>query len=125
MKGIWLALALGVALVCALPGGASAQASWPSFGATDVSAREAGESYRSSRFEAALTLEVLPPDAQILLDGRLIGTGRELVAVAVPVGPGWHTVEVGAPGHYSYIGRFVADQHSSANLFVVTLVPIR
>src|SRR5262249_49428693 len=111
---------VGVALLWALPGGASAQEFWMSTGA-----KEAGEAYAQSRFQAALTLEVQPLDAQVLLDGRPIGTGRELVAVAVPVGPGWHTVEVGAPGHYSYTGRFVADQHSSANLFVVTLVPIR
>jgi hypothetical protein len=119
-----LALVLGLAFPCALvPGAANAQmAQMPT---VSVSAAAAGEAYRESRFQAALTVEVLPLDAQVLLDGRPIGTGRELVAQAIAVAPGWHTVEVAAPGHYSYAGRFVADQHSSANTFVVTLPPIR
>jgi CRISPR/Cas system-associated exonuclease Cas4 (RecB family) len=94
-------------------------------GPAGISGEAATDAYRSSRFEAALVLEVLPLDAEVLLDGRPIGSARELVAQAVSVTPGWHTVAVGAPGYYAYIGRFVADQHSSANLFVVTLVPVR
>ena len=121
MKRNGFALALGLATLCVPPGAVTAQ----QMPAVAVSAEEAGVAYRSSRFEAALTLEVLPLDAQVLLDGRPIGTGRELVAQAVAVLPGWHTVEVTAPGYYSYAGRFVADQHSSANLFVVTLPPVR
>jgi hypothetical protein len=113
-------LALVLVSLYGLPGGISAQAF-----AVDVSAEEAGAAYQESRYQAALTLEVLPLDAQVLLDGKPIGTGRELVAIAVPVTPGRHTVEVDAAGHYPYAGHFVADQHSSANLFVVTLVPIR
>jgi len=119
MKRYGFALALSLAVLCALPAGASAQA----FAYFDPGA--SGEAYRESRYQAALTLEVTPLEAQILLDGHPIGTARQLVAQAVPVSPGWHVVEVGAPGYYSYAGRFVADQHSSASLFVVSLVPIR
>lgn len=115
-----LGLVLGLAFLCGLPGAVSAQSSF-----AVISGEAATEAYRSSRFEAALVLEVLPLDAQVLLDGYPIGTARELVAIAVPVQPGWHTVEVNAPGYYAHTGRFVADRHSSANLFVVTLVPIR
>jgi hypothetical protein len=116
------ALTLGLVVVlCALPESGNAQGMF----SVDVSAESAGIAYRSSRYEAALTVEILPLEAQVLLDGKPIGSGRDLVAVAVSVTPGWHTVEVGAPGYYPYSGRFVADQHSSANLFVVTLAPIR
>ncbi len=118
-----LTLVLGLVFLCALPGASNAQMS--QMPTVSVSAEAAGQAYRESRFEAALTLEVLPLDAQVLLDGVPIGSGRELVAQAVAVTPGWHTVDVVAPGYYSYRGRFVADQHSSANGFVVTLPPLR
>lgn len=120
MKRSRFAMALGLAFLFVLPEAASAQ----TFGAI-ITGESATEAYLSSRFEAALVLEVLPLDAQVLLDGRPIGSARELVAQAVPVTPGWHTVVVASPGYYSHMGRFVADQHSSANLFVVTLVPVR
>ncbi|HXJ77920.1 MAG TPA: hypothetical protein VMS64_04475 [Candidatus Methylomirabilis sp.] len=120
MKQSGFALVLGLALVCAFPGRGIAQT--PYLG---VSAEEATAAYASSRFQAALTLEVTPLDAQVFLDGRPIGSARELVAIAVPVAPGWHTVEIGAPGYYAHTSRFVADQHSSANLVVVSLVPVR
>jgi hypothetical protein len=121
MRRNGFALALSFAVLCALSAGASAQTA--RFITVDPGA--AAEAYRESRFQAALTLEVTPLDAQILLDGSLIGTARQLVAQAVPVLPGWHTVEVGAPGYYPYTGHFAADQHSSANSFVVSLVPVR
>jgi hypothetical protein len=119
------ALAFGLVFLCALPGAVRAQMPSADVNATDVGAAAAGAAYQASRYEAALVLQVLPLDAQVLLDGKPIGTARELVAIAVPVTPGWHTVEVGAAGFYPYTGRFVADQHSSANGFVVTLVPVR
>jgi hypothetical protein len=115
------ALALGLMVLCAVPATGSAQM----MPAMDVDPAAAAAAYQSSRHEAALTVEILPLEAQVLLDGKPIGTGRDLVAIAIPVTPGWHTVEVGAPGYVPYAGRFVADQHSSANLFVVTLAPIR
>src|SRR5438094_475333 len=124
MKRNGFGLALGLAFLCGLPGAVSAQ-STAGMGPAGISGEAASEAYRSSRYEAALVLEVLPLDAQVLLDGYPIGTARELVAIAVPVGPGWHTVQVQALGYHPHIGRFVADQHSSANLFVVTLVPVR
>lgn len=119
-----LMLVLGFVFLCALlPGVGNAQ--MPLMPATSVSPEAAGAAYRAARYEAALVLEVLPLDAQVLLDGHPIGTARQLVAVGIPVTPGWHTVEIGAAGFYPYAGRFVADQHSSATSFVVTLTPVR
>jgi hypothetical protein len=121
MRRSGLAMVMGLMFLCALPAIARAQF----LPAVAVSAEAAGVAYQQSRYQAALSLDVLPLDAEVLLDGKSIGTARQLVAVAVPVTPGWHTVEVVAPGHHSYAGRFVADQHSSASMFVVNLVPIR
>ena len=102
-------LALGLAFLWAFPGSVCAQ------------------SLRSpeSRFETALVIDARPLDAQVLLDGRPIGSARELVALAIAVLPGWHTVEIGAAGFHPYVGRFAADPHGSVNPFVVTLVPVR
>ena len=119
-----ITLALGLVFVCALlPGAGNAQ--MPQMRAVSISPEQAGAAYIASRYEATLILDVLPLDAQVLLDGHPIGTARQLVAIAVPVTPGWHTVEIGAAGFYPYAGTFVADQHSSANAFVVTLAPVR
>jgi hypothetical protein len=114
-----LILALGVVAFCGLAEAVNAQ-TFEYF-----TPGGSGMAYREGRYEAALVVDVRPLDAQILLDGRPIGTARELMAQAIPVSPGWHTVDFVADGHYSYRGRFAADQHSSASPFVVTLVPIR
>jgi hypothetical protein len=119
-----LTLALGVVSLCALlPGTGHAQmAQMP---AVDVSAEAAGATYRVARYQALLVLDVLPLEAQVLLDGHPVGTARQLVAIGLPVSPGWHTVEISAPGFLPYAGRFVGDQHSSATAFTVTLAPAR
>ena len=114
-----LVLVVGIVALCGLAEGVSAQ-TFEYF-----TPGEGGIVYREGRYEAALIVDVRPLEAQILLDGRPIGTARELMAHAIPVSPGWHTVDFVADGHYSYRGRFAADQHSSASPFVVTLVPIR
>jgi hypothetical protein len=119
-----LTLALGVVSLCALlPGTGNAQmARMP---AVSVSAEAAGLSYQAARYQALVVLDVLPLEAEVLLDGHPIGTARQLVALGVPVLPGWHTVEVSAAGFLPYAGQFVCDQHSSATAFTVTLAPVR
>jgi hypothetical protein len=113
-----LALVLVLAFLCALPVGVMAQMATGPGVAFDI--------YRASRFETALILDVRPLEAQILLDGRPIGTARELVAQALPINLGWHTLEIGAAGFYPHFVRFEAyDAHSSASQFTVTLVPVR
>jgi hypothetical protein len=118
MKRYGFALALTLAFLCARPGGAGAQT------ALDVVGREI-EGYRANRYETALILDVRPLEAQVLLDGQPIGSARELVAQAVSVTAGWHTVKIGAQGFYPYTGHFVAETHGAAKQFVVTLVPVR
>ena len=46
---------------------------------------------------------VQPDDASVYLDGRFLGTGRELAALrsGLIVDPGEHRVEVVRPGHQS------------------------
>jgi hypothetical protein len=50
-----------------------------------------------------LRLEVLPEDASVYLDGRFLGTGRELAGLraGLMVDPGEHRIEVVRPGHRS------------------------
>ena len=52
-----------------------------------------------------------PPGA---LDGRPLGSAAELLACALPLGPGRHTVQVLAPGFRPYAAQFVADPSFSS-----------
>jgi hypothetical protein len=56
-----------------------------------------------------LIVDATPHDAQVYLDGRRLGTAGELVALALPVAPGRHTVHVVAPGFRPAVSQFVAD----------------
>ena len=61
----------------------------------------AAEAERDLRGEPArLQLSVEPPDAAVYLDGRLLGSGRELAGLhaGLLVDPGAHVLEVVRPG---------------------------
>lgn len=75
------------------------------------------------RLETTLILQVLPLEAEIVVDGRRLGTAEELTAQAISVAPGAHTIEISAPGFRVYTDRFVADLGSSVSQFHVTLAP--
>jgi len=75
------------------------------------------------RFETTLVVQALPLHAEVLIDGQRLGSAQELNAVAIAVRPGPHVLQVIAPGHEPYTGRFVADISSSVNQFRVTLAP--
>src|SRR5262245_48862065 len=75
------------------------------------------------RFETKLIVQVMPLAAQIIVDGRVLGTAQDLVAEAISVTPGPHTIQVSAPGFVPYVGTFVADPFSSVSQFRVTLAP--
>jgi hypothetical protein len=61
---------------------------------------ERGESFDARGEPARLRLEVAPDDASVYLDGRFLGTGRDLARLraGLLVDPGVHTLEVVRPG---------------------------
>ena len=61
-----------------------------------------------------LIVDAVPAEAQIFLDGRPLGSAAELLARALPLGPGRHTVQVLAPGFRPYAAQFVADPSFSS-----------
>jgi len=67
--------------------------------------------FGSTRFDSQsfLIVDAVPLDAEVFLDGRLLGSARELVARALPVAPGRHTIEIVSPRFRSYIARFATD----------------
>jgi PEGA domain-containing protein len=56
-----------------------------------------------------LVVEAVPLDAEIMLDGKSVGTARERSSYALDLAPGRHTIRITAPGHKPLTGRFVAD----------------
>jgi PEGA domain-containing protein len=56
-----------------------------------------------------LVVEAVPLDAEIMLDGKAVGTARERASYALDLAPGRHTIRLTAPGHKPLTGRFVAD----------------
>src|SRR5215207_5774856 len=61
----------------------------------------AADTYESTIGESStLTIDVVPLYAEVRLDGVPIGTAHDLVSQAVPVTPGKHIVEIGAPGFF-------------------------
>jgi hypothetical protein len=58
---------------------------------------------------AILVVDASPPDATVYLDGRRLGAAAELVALALPLPHGPHTVQVVAPGFRPWVRQFVAD----------------
>jgi hypothetical protein len=70
-----------------------------------------------------LIVEASPREAQVFLDGRLLGVAGELVARAFPLPPGRHALEIVAPGFGPYIAQFVVAPGSFPMRFRVTLRP--
>jgi hypothetical protein len=79
------------------------------FAATALGFAAAGEAGRGRDEPALLIVDASPHDAQVYLDGRPLGAAGALVALALPVPHGVHTVHVVAPGHRPWARRFVAD----------------
>ncbi len=72
--------------------------------ATEAPGRRAGTPpTRSARtLPGFVIIDATPADAQVFLDGQLLGFARQLVARAFPVQPGKHAMEVVAPGFKPY-----------------------
>ena len=82
------------------------------FGGAALIFGAAGEAYRGDGWRGDSTfliVDATPPDAQVYLDGRRLGLAGELVALALPVSYGRHTVHVVAPGYRPWAAQFVAD----------------
>ena len=60
----------------------------------------AADSYESTTIgeSSTLTIDVVPLYAEVRLDGVPLGSAHDLISQAVPVSPGKHIVEIGAPG---------------------------
>ena len=82
------------------------------FGGAALIFGAAGEAYRWDGWRGDSTfliVDATPPDAQVYLDGRRLGLAGELVARALPVSYGRHTVQCVAPGYRPWAAQFVAD----------------
>jgi hypothetical protein len=82
------------------------------FGATALGFAAAGTVERGPAWRddpPLLIVDASPPDAQVYLDGRPLGAAGALVALALPVPHGTHTVHVVAPGYRPWARQFVAD----------------
>jgi PEGA domain-containing protein len=73
---------------------------------------------------AFLIVDALPPHADVLLDGRPVGTAGELVAHGLRLEPGEHEVEIAADGFERYVAVFDADPMFPTRVRVM-LPPVR
>ncbi|MYF95344.1 MAG: PEGA domain-containing protein, partial [Holophagales bacterium] len=73
------------------------------------------------REPARLRVEVVPADAVVYLDGRLLGSGAELASLhsALIVDPGAHRLEVIRPGYAAEVRGFEAEQGEDVSLRIV------
>lgn len=63
-----------------------------------------------TRLDTGLVIiDARPPEVQVFLDGRLLGSARQLVARALPVPPGRHAMKIVAPGFRPYRTDFTVD----------------
>ena len=69
---------------------------------------------------ARLLVEVVPPDAVVYLDGRLLGSGAQLANLHSPliVDPGAHRLEVTRPGYATAVREFEAAKGEDVSLRV-------
>lgn len=70
-----------------------------------------------------LIVDAHPLEAQVFLDGRLLGTASDLVARAFPLPPGKHAIEIVAPGFRPWTAQFAVAPGSFPARFRVALSP--
>src|SRR5262249_59654537 len=66
--------------------------------------------------QSFLIVDATPAEAQVFLDGRLLGSAADLLARALPLARGVHTAQVIAPGFTPNVVRFAADPGYSTRL---------
>ena len=84
----------------------------------DMSARSLGPP-----IQGLLVVEAMPLDAEIMLDGKAVGTARERASYALDLAPGQHTIRITASGHRPLTARFVADPAGFMTKIRVVLAP--
>jgi hypothetical protein len=92
---------------------------WTGAAAQDSQPESNGESTNST-----LTVAVLPLQAEVRLDGALLGSAHDLVARALSMVPGDHVVEIAAPGYLPSVVN-VAGFPNWASHVNLELVPDR
>lgn len=107
-RSMCLAFALSLVVLAGVPATPRAQPGHGIFG---------------SRFSAFLVIDASPLQAQVALDGRPLGSVRDLTAQALPMVPGEHRLEISAPGFLRYSQQFTADTSGSVTQFKVDLPP--
>ena len=73
---------------------------------------------------ATLTVDALPLDAEVRLDGVRLGTAHDLAGRAVAVLPGQHVVQISAEGHLTNLVPVVGTSNWATRIQVY-LVPDR
>jgi hypothetical protein len=68
-------------------------------------------------------VDVRPLDAEVFLDGKRLGTARELIAVGLPVEPGQHLLQIVHPGFKQFATRFSAHPGAYPAIIRATLLP--
>jgi hypothetical protein len=59
--------------------------------------------------QSFLLVDATPPEAQVFLDGRLLGSTAQLIAHAIRLTPGQHTVQIVGQGLKPYRTQILAD----------------
>lgn len=73
---------------------------------------------------ATITVDALPLEAEVILDGVRIGTAHDLINRALTVVPGYHLVQISAQGHLTNVVE-VPGIRDWATRVQVLLVPDR
>ncbi|HEV8437738.1 MAG TPA: PEGA domain-containing protein [Methylomirabilota bacterium] len=73
---------------------------------------------------STITVDALPLQAEVRLDGVLVGTAHDLIARPLPVVPGAHVVQVSALGYRPSLVNVLGDQNWATRV-QLQLVPDR
>ena len=116
MKRVPLLLALLIAAAVAGPA--------PGASAADMYSSQSEYGYAGFSPGGALYINALPSNAEVRLDGVLVGVANDLQATPVDARPGMHTLTFQAPGYQPSVVyvRVVRDWTTRVRL---TLIPAR
>jgi hypothetical protein len=73
---------------------------------------------------AFLIVDARPLDAQVFLDGKPLGTARDVMARALPVETGDHVLLIVHPGFRPFTVRFPSSPGAYPAIIRTTLIPV-